>query len=383
MMSQKNFGQPIQEYVQKIEEQILKEKYDLDEAMQLFIDAPVYTVEKNGGSVEKYQYFLYPFKGSTLTNFALYKKVSDYLAKMVSDDTEVIVTIEADGIPVASYIGAERSLPVIISKSFHYHVPSVEFEQKTGYYKRTMYLPKEIEGKKVAIVDCMVSTGQTIRGLIDAIKTLPNTKITGVFCVNHKPNYTEKLEDIAQYGYKYIFDTHVNDNGIVEAGFSRHLKEVFWEQIDQQFFELAETYAQLSNISKNGYAVGALIVAADTFEIVAHGYRRGDIHAEHDAINMLKSNCPDWESRDFTLYSTLEPCTYRKTKGYTPCCELIEELPQIRWVVVGRKDKEDEVIYGKGVERLKEKKHIRLLEDQTVLKCPNVVPHFSSKKMFS
>ncbi len=119
--------------------------------------------------MNSYHYYIYPFKGITLTNFKLLQTLSEYLARMIPKETETILTIETDGISVATCVAAELSLPLIICKSFYYNMPAIELPQKTGYYERQMYLPRIIEGKKVAIVDCMMSTGGTVKGMIETI----------------------------------------------------------------------------------------------------------------------------------------------------------------------------------------------------------------------
>jgi pyrimidine deaminase RibD-like protein len=241
-----------------------------------------------------------------------------------------------------------------------------------------MYLPLIIAGKKVAIVDCLVSTGGTVKAIIEAIKKLPDTKITGIYCLNNKSNYGKQNDSIDGYDFGYLFDTRINESDAVEAKFSRRLKIAFWQNIDSLFFNLAREYSQLSNFSKRGYQVGALIVAADTFEIVAWGYRRGNIHAEQDAISMLKNNCLDWEKRDFTLYTTMEPCAYRNGDGYTCCSDIINQIPQIRWVVIGEVDSSDQKINGAGIEKLTQNKNIRMIQSNEVIRAINPVPHFSS-----
>ena len=197
--------------------------------------------------------------------------------------------------------------------------------------------------------------------------------------MNNKSNYGDQQENIDGHDYGYLFDTRIANEDKIEARFSKRLRTAFWQNIDSLFFNLAREYSQLSNFSKRGYQVGALIVAADTFEIVAWGYRRGNIHAEQDAISMLKNNCLDWEKRDFTLYTTMEPCAYRNGSGYTCCSDLINQVPQIRWVVIGEIDSTDNQINGAGLERLKQHKHIRMIQNNEVIRSLNPVPHFSSE----
>ena len=366
----------LEQGLNKLSLDIATEKKMLDKIIKVFEDAPVYEVKDLGGTVPDYKYFVYPFKGFSLVDYSLYYSLAKYLSKFISKDVEVIVTIESDGIPVASFVAAELGIPLIIAKSFHYNLPCVEFVQQTGYYNRPMYLSRAIEGKKIALVDCMVSTGGTIEAMIGAIKTLSDTQISGVYCINNKNNYGDQQEEFGDYEYKYLFNTFVNSENKVDVGMSKALKQLFWQQIDERFFELAKDCAQFSNYSKNGYQVGALIVSADNFDIVAWGFRRSNIHAEQDAISMLKINCPDWEKQEFTLYTTLEPCVYRNGNGHVACAELINEIPQIRWVIVGDTDTADGKINGAGIAKLHEKKHLRLINECKVVRCETEVVHF-------
>lgn len=359
-----NKTRSLEECIKDISAELAHEKKVFDQATREFTEAKTYTVSDNGGSVGDYNYYIYPFKGITLTNFKLLEILSKYLAKMVPKDTEVILTIESDGISVGSFVAAELGLPLIICKSFHYHTPCLEFTQKTGYYNRTMYMPKIIAGKKVAIVDCMVSTGGTVKAMIETILQLENTQVTGVFCLNNKDNYQSGLEaGFAGHPYRYLFDTRIGTSGQVECDISGALKRTLWEATDKKLFGLTEDVAAYSNVSSLGHKVGAIILDSDTLEIVAWGNRRGNLHAEEDAISMLKQDCPDWESRRFTLYSTLEPCTYRKNAGHTPCAELISAISQIHWVVVGAIDTIDTQINGTGIDHLQNNgKHVRMMD---------------------
>jgi len=366
----------LEQGLNKLSLDVAKEKTTIDKIIKVFEDSPVYSVKDLGGTVQEYKYFVYPFKGFSLVDYSLYYSLGKYLASFIDKDVEAIVTIESDGIPVASFVAAELGKPLIIAKSFHYNLPCVEFVQQTGYYNRPMYLSNVIQGKRIALVDCMVSTGGTMKAMIDAIKSLPSTEIVGVYCINNKNNYGDQQDEFEGHDYKYLFNTFISDENKVEVSLSRSLKEVFWQQIDERFFKLAKDCAQFSSFSKNGYQVGALIMSADNFEIVAWGFRRSNIHAEQDAIAMLKINCPDWQKREFALYTTLEPCVYRNGNGHTACADLINDIPQIRWVIIGDVDTADGKINGAGIVKLHEKKHLRLMGDHKILRCEKEVIHF-------
>ncbi|NCO04736.1 MAG: hypothetical protein GW939_01155 [Candidatus Magasanikbacteria bacterium] len=362
MILQSSFSS-LEESIASISARVTKEKEMLDHVVEHYKHTPTYIVPREDGKVKDYHYFLYPFKGMTLVGSELYAHLGKFLARMIPTETEVIVSIEADGIGIAHFVGAYTELPVIISKHFHYNVPHIQLVQQAGYHTRDMYLPKIIQGKKVAIVDCMVSTGGTVKSLVDAITSLEETNITGVFCVNDKNNYGTREQTVCGYPYKYLIDASVDDAGIVHASWSLDLKMTFWEMLDDEFYAITKHCSSFSNMSKRGYQVGSIILDAESFEILAWGFRRGNVHAEQDAIAMLKSNCPDWKNRRLTLYSTMEPCTYRNDKGQTPCAHLVSELPNCYWVIIGMKDIADERIYGEGIKQLLAAgKNVRLIE---------------------
>lgn len=373
--------QILEDQINALAGKIRLEKQTIINALRVFSEAQTYDVKDNGGSVSNYKYYLYPFKGLTHVSQKLHADLAKYLAMMVPKDTEAILTIEADGIALASFVGAALELPVFICKSFHYNEPCVSFVQQAGYHQRTMYMPKIIQGKKIALIDCLLSTGGTIQTMISTALSLPNTSVSSVLCLANKDNYKQQSDMISDIPYHYLLNTRVNEENKVEAVVSKMFKKIFWHGIDEQFYELAKNYSILSNFSKNGYQVGAIIVAADNFEIAAWGYRRGHIHAEQDAINMLKSNYPDWQKREYSLYTTLEPCVHRNGDGYTPCADLINEIPQIRWVIIGRKDSINEKINGAGIEKLNQKKHIRFIEKNEILRAKEEVPHFSPQNI--
>ena len=352
----------LEKELQQTYQEIIAIKKDVGDAMNLFREAQIRTTDSKGGTVSNYQYFIYPFKGFTLANQGIHNTLAKYLAEMIPKDTEVILCIESDGIGIATLVAAQLRLPLIIAKTFHYDVECVTFSQQTGYYERTMYMSKALKNKKIAIVDCMASTGGTIVNMVKAVESInQETKITGIYCVNDKSNYRQKSDTFEKYDYAYLFDTYI-ENDKVLCSMSSRFKDVFWADVNHRFYNITERLAEdVSNKSRHGYGVGATLVNSETFEISAWGYRRGHVHAEQDALSMLKNNTPDWEEHEYMLYCTMEPCTYRNGK-YTPCSHLISDMPQLKWVIIGQKDVADNRICGNGIQYLVENgKNIRLM----------------------
>ena len=92
---------------------------------------------------------------------------------------------------------------------------------------------------------------------------------------------------------------------------------------DERWMRLAVELAWLSPPSETAYSVGAVIVGADGTE-VSRGYSRegGDplVHAEESALGKLAAGDPRLAGA--TIYSTLEPCSQRKSRPRT-CTQLI------------------------------------------------------------
>ncbi|MGH3169722.1 MAG: dCMP deaminase, partial [Trebonia sp.] len=93
-------------------------------------------------------------------------------------------------------------------------------------------------------------------------------------------------------------------------------------QEDTRWMTLAVRLAHECPPSADAYSVGAVIVAADGTEL-ARGYsREGDphVHAEESALGKLAPG--DARVAGATIYSTLEPCSQRKSRPRS-CASLI------------------------------------------------------------
>ncbi len=98
---------------------------------------------------------------------------SKELAKRLPKETEVLVTAEAKSIPLAYALSVETNLPhVILRKSYKPYMGetiSAETLSITTGEKQTLYLDEKdrnrVQGKRVALVDDVISTGSTLQGM--------------------------------------------------------------------------------------------------------------------------------------------------------------------------------------------------------------------------
>lgn len=93
-------------------------------------------------------------------------------------------------------------------------------------------------------------------------------------------------------------------------------------QDDERWMRLAVELAWRCPPSETAYSVGAVIVAADGAE-ASRGFSREDdplVHAEESALRKLAAGDPRLAGA--TIYSTLEPCSRRKSRPRS-CAQLI------------------------------------------------------------
>ncbi|MEU8460119.1 deaminase [Streptomyces sp. NPDC029003] len=124
----------------------------------------------------------------------------------------------------------------------------------------------------------------------------------------------------------------------------RHADDVTW-------MERAIELSRKCPPAEGAFSVGAIIVSADGEEL-AHGYSRetdAHVHAEESALAKLPADDPRLAGA--TLYSTLEPCSERKSRPLT-CTQLILRSA-IRRVVIAWREPSLLVADCVGVETLR------------------------------
>ena len=131
--------------------------------------------------------------------------------KLKNKDYDVLVTAEAKSIPLAHALSVESKLPyVVLRKSYKPYMGetvSAETLSITTGQPQTLYLDEKdiplIRGKKVVIVDDVISTGSTLQGMRLIIEKAGGavTATTAVFTEGERA----KWKDIIALGHLPIF----------------------------------------------------------------------------------------------------------------------------------------------------------------------------------
>ena len=87
------------------------------------------------------------------------------------DNIDVILGIEAMGLPLMAPLSMRTNIPMVIARKRQYGLEGeIEINQETGYSKGSIFLNDIKPGEKIAIIDDVLSTGGTIRSVIEGVK---------------------------------------------------------------------------------------------------------------------------------------------------------------------------------------------------------------------
>src|SRR4030043_2134162 len=127
------------------------------------------TIVKRGD----YDYMVHPITdGIPRVEPQILKEVTDAMAEAGNFDCDVIMTIEALGIPLAPALSLKTGKPFNVVRKKMYGLPGeVNLSQVTGYSKSSLFVNGIKAGDSVVIVDDVVSTGGTLWALGEALKS--------------------------------------------------------------------------------------------------------------------------------------------------------------------------------------------------------------------
>ena len=121
-----------------------------------------------------YLYIVHPITdGIPSISPSLLEEVVGKMMGYMPKEVDRIVTIEAMGIPLATALSLKTGIPFTIIRKREYNLPGeVSVEQVTGYSKSKLYINGLRSGDKVVIVDDVLSTGGTLRAVLNALKSM-------------------------------------------------------------------------------------------------------------------------------------------------------------------------------------------------------------------
>jgi len=143
-----------------------------------------------------YPYFIHPITdGVPRLSPNVLEAIIDLSCNLINwQDIDVILGIEAMGLPLLAPLSIRTGIPMVIARKRQYGLEGeIEISQETGYSKGSLFLNDIKPGEKIAIIDDVLSTGGTMKCIIEGVKKTGAT-IQNTIIVVEKGKGMEKLK---------------------------------------------------------------------------------------------------------------------------------------------------------------------------------------------
>ena len=144
-----------------------------------------------------YPYFIHPLTDGVprLDPSVLTAVVELFEATVDWDSVDLILGIEAMGLPLTSPLSMRNNRPQVVVRKRSYGLEGeLAIDQSTGYSKGSMYLNDIQEGERILIVDDVLSTGGTLDAIIKGVESL-GAIIESVIVVVEKGPGLQQLQE--------------------------------------------------------------------------------------------------------------------------------------------------------------------------------------------
>lgn len=143
-----------------------------------------------------YPYFIHPITdGVPRLEPTVLEAIVDLTAELIDwEGIDLILGIEAMGLPLTAPLSIRTGIPMVIARKRSYGLEGeVEVSQETGYSKGSIYLNDIKEGERIVIIDDVLSTGGTIKSVIEGLNRT-KAKLVNVVIVVEKGDGMERLK---------------------------------------------------------------------------------------------------------------------------------------------------------------------------------------------
>lgn len=120
-----------------------------------------------------YPYFIHPITdGVPRLEPDVLKAIIELSVPLIDwQSVDMILGIEAMGLPLMAPLSMRTGIPMVIARKRQYGLKGeIEINQETGYSKGSIFLNDIKQGENLVIIDDVLSTGGTIRSVIEGVK---------------------------------------------------------------------------------------------------------------------------------------------------------------------------------------------------------------------
>jgi len=164
-----------------------------------------------------YEYFVHPITdGIPLGRPEVLAEVVEEIVRVGEWDCDMVATAESMGFPLAAAVSLRTGRPYVFLRKRRYGLPGeVSVAQVTGYGKANLFVNNMRAGDRVVFVDDVISTGGTLRAIVQAFRSI-GAVLTDVVIVFEKTRERERLERELGIRIKTLMKVDVVDGKVVE-----------------------------------------------------------------------------------------------------------------------------------------------------------------------
>jgi adenine phosphoribosyltransferase len=171
-------------------------------------EAPI--IDKDG-----YAYLVHPISNCVPSlDPALLREVAARILQTASlADVDKIVTPAAMGIHISTAVSLITDIPLVVIRKREYGLEGeVSLHQETGYSKSEMFINDVDPDDTVLVLDDMLSTGGTMRAILDALDSI-GTEVRDVVVVIHKVGGDNALTGL-DHDVQTLIDITIEDGAV-------------------------------------------------------------------------------------------------------------------------------------------------------------------------
>ncbi|MFC7155288.1 hypoxanthine/guanine phosphoribosyltransferase [Halomarina halobia] len=179
----------------------------MDKLARSLREAPI--IEKGD-----YHYFVHPISDGVpmLEPSLLREIVIKIIRKANLEEVDKIVTPAAMGIHISTAVSLMTDIPLVVIRKRQYGLEGeVSLAQVTGYSESEMYMNDVAEGDRVLVLDDVLSTGGTLRGITQALEEV-GADVADIVAVIKKVGGDNAMAD---YDVKTLINVDVVDGRVV------------------------------------------------------------------------------------------------------------------------------------------------------------------------
>ena len=165
-----------------------------------------------------YPYFIHPITdGVPRLDPEVLAAVTELCQQAIEWSTiDLILGIEAMGLPLTAPLRIRTGVPLVVGRKRSYGLEGeVVIDQATGYSKQPMYLNDIAPGERIAIVDDVLSTGGTLRAVIEGVKATGATIAHILVVVEKGPGLKQLQADYPNITIQSLVRLEMNGADVV------------------------------------------------------------------------------------------------------------------------------------------------------------------------